>query len=245
MTFLASGHNNPLDILEIQRLRQYLESDLQNLPAGSMNLSSTYGFLTAVISGPEIVLPSEWMPMVWGYPNFETDAQSKEAFQLMVRLYDEIAARLVGREYCILFDDLMDGLPEGSQANGALWSVASDWSKGYAQGISLEVTEWDQHFEGELDQLLSPVVEIVQNDHLGRQAANVLYGKFPNILDRLTTVAEEIYHYWLRFRIPGSQELVNKHPIQRLSTKVGRNEPCPCGSGLKYKKCCSALAVAS
>ncbi|MCF6291414.1 MAG: SEC-C domain-containing protein [Desulfobacterales bacterium] len=23
-----------------------------------------------------------------------------------------------------------------------------------------------------------------------------------------------------------------------LSTKVGRNEPCPCGSGRKYKKCC-------
>jgi hypothetical protein len=22
--------------------------------------------------------------------------------------------------------------------------------------------------------------------------------------------------------------------------KVGRNDPCPCGSGLKYKKCCSA-----
>jgi len=23
-----------------------------------------------------------------------------------------------------------------------------------------------------------------------------------------------------------------------VSTKIGRNEPCPCGSGLKYKKCC-------
>ena len=27
-------------------------------------------------------------------------------------------------------------------------------------------------------------------------------------------------------------------PIQRTSQKVGRNEPCPCGSGKKYKKCC-------
>ncbi len=25
-----------------------------------------------------------------------------------------------------------------------------------------------------------------------------------------------------------------------VSTKVGRNEPCPCGSGKKYKKCCGA-----
>jgi preprotein translocase subunit SecA len=27
-------------------------------------------------------------------------------------------------------------------------------------------------------------------------------------------------------------------PIQRAEPKVGRNDPCPCGSGKKYKKCC-------
>jgi SWIM/SEC-C metal-binding protein len=27
-------------------------------------------------------------------------------------------------------------------------------------------------------------------------------------------------------------------PIQREVTKIGRNEPCRCGSGKKYKKCC-------
>jgi uncharacterized protein YecA (UPF0149 family) len=27
-------------------------------------------------------------------------------------------------------------------------------------------------------------------------------------------------------------------PFKRTSPKVGRNEPCPCGSGKKYKKCC-------
>jgi len=29
-------------------------------------------------------------------------------------------------------------------------------------------------------------------------------------------------------------------PIRRESAKVGRNDPCPCGSGKKYKKCCGA-----
>jgi SEC-C motif-containing protein len=29
-------------------------------------------------------------------------------------------------------------------------------------------------------------------------------------------------------------------PVQRTQPKVGRNEPCPCGSGKKYKKCCAA-----
>jgi preprotein translocase subunit SecA len=27
-------------------------------------------------------------------------------------------------------------------------------------------------------------------------------------------------------------------PIRREAPKVGRNDPCPCGSGKKYKKCC-------
>lgn len=29
-----------------------------------------------------------------------------------------------------------------------------------------------------------------------------------------------------------------KHPMKKMTIKVGRNDFCPCGSGLKYKKCC-------
>ncbi len=29
-----------------------------------------------------------------------------------------------------------------------------------------------------------------------------------------------------------------KSPVKRDGKKIGRNDPCPCGSGLKYKKCC-------
>jgi preprotein translocase subunit SecA len=32
--------------------------------------------------------------------------------------------------------------------------------------------------------------------------------------------------------------------VRRETPKVGRNEPCPCGSGKKYKKCHGATAVA-
>jgi len=27
-------------------------------------------------------------------------------------------------------------------------------------------------------------------------------------------------------------------PAKRTEPKIGRNDPCPCGNGLKYKKCC-------
>ena len=35
----------------------------------------------------------------------------------------------------------------------------------------------------------------------------------------------------------GSDGTVAKQPV-KVGKKVGRNDPCPCGSGKKYKKCC-------
>ena len=31
---------------------------------------------------------------------------------------------------------------------------------------------------------------------------------------------------------------VEPTPTQLLNKKVGRNDPCPCGSGVKFKRCC-------
>src|SRR5690606_20413740 len=33
-------------------------------------------------------------------------------------------------------------------------------------------------------------------------------------------------------------ETMGKRGRKRMSGQVGRNDPCPCGSGKKYKKCC-------
>ncbi|MGN1059413.1 MAG: SEC-C metal-binding domain-containing protein, partial [Clostridia bacterium] len=40
----------------------------------------------------------------------------------------------------------------------------------------------------------------------------------------------------IRAGLAGEEE---KKPVQKTE-KVGRNDPCPCGSGKKYKKCCGA-----
>ena len=43
-----------------------------------------------------------------------------------------------------------------------------------------------------------------------------------------------IHAFWLPLR----QAVAERQQAQRISTKVGRNEPCACGSGKKSKKCC-------
>ncbi|MGH9717376.1 MAG: SEC-C metal-binding domain-containing protein [Candidatus Acidiferrales bacterium] len=31
--------------------------------------------------------------------------------------------------------------------------------------------------------------------------------------------------------------------VRNIKTKIGRNDPCPCGSGKKYKRCCGGLTI--
>ncbi len=51
---------------------------------------------------------------------------------------------------------------------------------------------------------------------------------------------------WFTFRLPsiGTHDYVEefnaRKPFTRSQAKIGRNDPCPCGSGKKYKKCCGA-----
>ena len=67
----------------------------------------------------------------------------------------------------------------------------------------------------------------------------------------MSAALEELHEEWLRTprqtlegKMPsellaGGRLLPRKvETIRRESPKVGRNEPCPCGSGKKYKKCC-------
>lgn len=42
----------------------------------------------------------------------------------------------------------------------------------------------------------------------------------------------------------GHHETPKAVTVVRGGAKVGRNDPCPCGSGKKYKKCCEGTAAA-
>ena len=64
---------------------------------------------------------------------------------------------------------------------------------------------------------------------------------------RYRTESQEVEHHErAEFRREGDTwyfvdgKMVGEEPIQREAPKVGRNDPCPCGSGKKYKRCCGA-----
>ena len=54
-----------------------------------------------------------------------------------------------------------------------------------------------------------------------------------NIFDRYKQITTTWYGYTNNDEVSGS----GKEPIRAME-RIGRNDPCPCGSGKKYKKCC-------
>ena len=68
---------------------------------------------------------------------------------------------------------------------------------------------------------------------------------FENLLNKLKT---ELITFLINVKVIDSQEQDNNFSQEQnkkfneLSTKkIGRNEPCPCNSGKKYKHCCGSL----
>ena len=52
------------DHVDLEALDSFLLSD--RAPSESMGMSDLDGFLTGIAVGPELVLPSEWLPPIWG-----------------------------------------------------------------------------------------------------------------------------------------------------------------------------------
>jgi uncharacterized protein len=50
--------------VDLDALDAFLLSD--RAPEEGMGLSDLDGFLTGIVVGPELILPSEWLPIVWG-----------------------------------------------------------------------------------------------------------------------------------------------------------------------------------
>lgn len=67
------------------------------------------------------------------------------------------------------------------------------------------------------------------------QLAKSVMKIFPDALREYAQLGRSIY----RARL----EAGDLHPEPARPTKIGRNDPCPCGSGKKFKKCCGGTGA--
>lgn len=232
-----------LDDKQIEQLGELLEQ--RAVPFKGLNLEALDGFLSALVVGPALVMPSEWNPLVWGGqpPRWSDEKEAFEVQQLLMGHWNMCAAR-AQHDPEQLPDHLapLMWLPEDPEQDEEAMAesdldVGHDWALGFFTGVMLREAEWDQWLEENewieeifdlLDQLASG--ERIDPENLDAEPAKVSYRERLDICMELPAMLADLNHHRIDAMTP-------RTPIRR-EAEPGRNEACPCGSGKKYKKCC-------
>src|SRR3954447_14135854 len=98
---------HPLTDHELDRLEQFLldrvneDAVTESSDEGLLDVSELDGFCTAIVSGPETVVPSQWLPAIWGdfEPVWRNTEDFEGVFSLLIRHMNDIAVctSIVGR----------------------------------------------------------------------------------------------------------------------------------------------------
>lgn len=230
----------PLDDDRLERLSDVL--DARAVPFKGLNLEALDGFLSALAVGPEPVPMDEWSPTVWGgKPPRWRDAE--EAAEIDALLAGHL--RLVEQRVRYDGDDLPDRLapliwlPEDPSAHDddAL-DVGRDWAVGFLRGVELRDAAWnawlDEHawieeILGFVDRLASGEVIDARAGEAAAAPETLSFDERMGIVMELPGMLADLHHHRI-------DTLTPRTPIRREAVPE-RNDPCPCGSGRKYKKC--------
>ncbi|MDX8394880.1 MAG: UPF0149 family protein, partial [Mariprofundaceae bacterium] len=68
-----------LSTTKLQKLDEFLCSE--DVPSTTMDMATLEGFLTAIVIGPQIVMPSEWLAWVWDLEDGEAEVEFANAEQ--------------------------------------------------------------------------------------------------------------------------------------------------------------------
>ncbi len=220
---------NPLSEEETDYLEQFLvtrggENYIEGKDEGVLVISELDGFLTAVVSGPAMILPSQWLPAVWAdfEPKWENEKEFEKIFSLIVRHMNGITGMLIEQP------EEFEPIFMAHEAKGKTHTLVDEWCEGYRRGVELLGDAWEAGGT-EMEILLTPILAFTEaGDWQGHVAER--NGK-ENIKQSIAPNVRKIHAFWLARR-------ENTAPLHRTEPRVGRNDPCPCGSGKKYKKCC-------
>lgn len=202
-----------------------LEEFLRREPWGkrSMSIAMLDGFLTAIVIGPEVVMPSEYFPWIWDWKRGKKQAEfadldeANRIFGYVQGMHNRVAGPLMAEPPAVLPLFIIE--PHRDHR---------EWLAGFAMGAEFDLDVWD-HAQEQSPELFEPfeVLNRMEPDDPGRVEA------FAGALVSIVGLRD----YFRAGEWRQAFEEVQK-PFVREGPKVGRNDPCPCGSGRKYKKCC-------
>jgi uncharacterized protein len=238
MTTMTTPNPAPLGDDELDRLEALLgETELED----AMCLDEIQGYLCAALSGPRPIDEDDRLIDILGGEAAVDSAPGREAAGLIRRFTEALAADLAaGRPPVLILYPKDDG---DDAPNDYL-----PWCHAYLAGVDMADEDWFVHVEedgGEtaeeqisyLDGRLFTLL-VLSGD--AEDAARKYGEAWPEGDERaiieqecqedLPQAVVDIHLFWLARRGAGT--------IRNDAPKVGRNDPCSCGSGKKFKQCC-------
>ena len=201
----------PLTDADLDRLEELLESDA--FQGEAMRLDEIQAMLCAVVSAPEPVPPAIWLTEALG-KGLEAGGNPdvEAALELLMRLNNDLAAALLADE---TIAPVLYPLDEScTEYDYEAWAD----SYVFGAGLAGDWYEMAGKHADDLSELLEPMF--------------VLNGMLKEDAENLPVIVQTLYNFWRNKRTGGT--------VQRETDKAGRNDPCPCGSGKKFKQCCGS-----
>lgn len=228
----------PLNGEELDWLDQFLldhiddETDTEGKNEGVLNVSELDGFLTALVSGPAVVPPSRWLPVVWGdfEPEWKNEKEFEAVFMLLIRHINGITAALMEQpeDFEPLFVERV--------VEGKTYSIIDEWCEGYVQGVKLTADLWGAGGRG-MEVLLMPIRAFTsETDWRAHELSSDV--EIENLNHAITCNVREIHAGWLVRHEAYAPSSVLVH---RAALRVGRNDPCPLRKWQEIQEMLSAL----
>ena len=216
-------------------------------PEGTLTFHEAQGFLFAISCAPELIKPSEWLPLIFNEQeaDYANEDEARAVLQALMAVYNIINTQVFMGEVT-LAEDMTFQSP--ALENVGELAVLGLWSKGFLLGHEWLIDLWDHYTPDELDEELGSSL-MVLSFFSHRKLAEALYQEVAKTSNKsLDTFAETMLSmfedamvsYALLARSIQTALADQAQPQEPYvhEQKVGRNDPCPCGSGRKYKKCC-------
>lgn len=220
-------------------------------PDNALTLEGLHGFLYGLTIIPDPIMPSDWLPGVFGKEmmKFKTKAEADKLMGCLFAAYNRI-----NEDDKLEFPFDIEHLKEGDAAR------MQEWSYGLFLAMSLSPETWGM---GDEDEEVDDA-DLTEDEQEVSSALGVIIGvavpdEIPELFEpakaRRKLPKTEKLLVTLYAMLPRAFAIVRDHglaqrakmreelmrlvpPEPRRVDKIGRNDPCPCGSGKKYKKCC-------
>ena len=213
---------------------------------GSLSLEGVDGLFCALVASPDSVPPSGYLPLILGgEPGnsraFANPEDANRTLSLLMRYWNSVIADFERESIHLPYveEPGIDGI------------LGRAWARGFLQGTRLAPSGWSELWKSETEGQLFAIPLVAGEVDPAWPVEPLTEEKATELLMWMGAGAGRAYRYFAEARRDGALEMLDEGQSDdqyypdtyfRPEPKIGRNEPCPCGSGKKFKKCCGAAA---